>query len=113
MLITPESFDAWPAESLKAIAAHYVGLTEVGEEAEKCAAACHLFQQSSPHEPQATFLRLMRCFVRLHGASSKAISTKRGRYISGLQKLDQAAEQVNKQHTISKLQFQIDFGNCR
>lgn len=81
---------------MTAISKHYVKLTQIEgeEEAVKCAAACCRFQKAAPPGPSATFLRLLRCFVRLHGASSYAISTQRGRYISGLQKLEQAATQV-------------------
>ncbi|XP_059479374.1 dynein axonemal heavy chain 3-like [Neocloeon triangulifer] len=84
-------FGPWPAEALEDIATEFTSQIEVQV---VCVAACREFHLASPPGPQAAFLRLMRTFVRLHAASSGSISTQKGRYLSGLQKLDQAATQV-------------------
>ncbi|CAB3363479.1 Hypothetical predicted protein [Cloeon dipterum] len=88
-------FGAWPPEALEDIATEFSSQTEVAE-ADLCVAACRSFHLAAPPGPQAAFLRLMHTFVRLHTASSGSISTHKGRYLSGLQKLEQAATQVTE-----------------
>ncbi|XP_043503405.1 dynein axonemal heavy chain 12-like [Polistes fuscatus] len=121
---TIDWFEVWPEDALEQIALHNVANINVNEDVKVNAViACkyfhncakdisdHFYKSSGriTYITTASFLDLMRTYVELIGEKQEELTLARDRYLNGLNKLEYAAEQIQRmREVLSELRPQLE-----